>query len=177
MTKIIAVSNRRGGVGKTTVTMMLAYGLSVGRRQKVLVVDLDAQASTSIVMMGHQRWRAAREAHRTTSALLTQIVNNEAIGCKAYISQGIGDVSLADGSAPALDIIPSAHDLDDKEALLMIAQQARFHKISDAFDNMQDRMGKIIRYRGGGLRPGHHRLRSGAFAAGVGRPARRRLTC
>ena len=48
-------------------------------------------------------------------------------------------------SAPALDIIPSAHDLDDKEALLMIAQQARFHKISDAFDNMQDRMGKIIR--------------------------------
>ena len=145
VTKFIAVSNRRGGVGKTTVTMMLAYGLSVGRRQKVLVVDLDAQASTSIVMMGHQRWRAAREAHRTASALLTQIVSNEAIGCKTYISHGIGDVALADGNAPALDIIPSAHDLDDKEALLMIAQQARFHKISDAFDNMQDRMGKIIR--------------------------------
>ena len=54
-------------------------------------------------------------------------------------------MALADGKAPALDIIPSAHDLDDKEALLMIAQQARFHKISDAFDNMQDRMGKIIR--------------------------------
>ena len=27
----------------------------------------------------------------------------------------------------------------------MIAQQARFHKISDAFDNMQHRMGNIIR--------------------------------
>jgi chromosome partitioning protein len=145
VTKFIAVSNRRGGVGKTTVTMMLAYGLAVGRRQKVLVVDLDAQASTSIVMMGHQRWRAARESHRTASSLLTQIVSTDAIGCKTYISQGIGDVALADGNAPALDIIPSAHDLDDKEALLMIAQQARFHKISDAFDNMQDRMGKIIR--------------------------------
>ena len=56
MTKFIAVSNRRGGVGKTTLTMMLAYGLSVARRQKVLLVDLDAQASTSIIMMGHQRW-------------------------------------------------------------------------------------------------------------------------
>ena len=54
MTKFIAVSNRRGGVGKTTVTMMLAYGLSVARRQKVLVIDLDAQASTSIVLMGHE---------------------------------------------------------------------------------------------------------------------------
>jgi len=145
VTKFIAVSNRRGGVGKTTITMMLAYGLSAGRRQKVLLIDLDAQASTSIVMMGHQRWRAAREAHRTTSGLLTQIANNDAISCKAYISQGIGDVILADGSTPALDIIPSAHDLDDKEALLLIAQQARFHKISDAFDNMQDRMGKVIR--------------------------------
>jgi len=145
VTKFIAVSNRRGGVGKTTITMMLAYGLSVGRRQKVLLIDLDAQASTSIVMMGHQRWRTAREAHRTASGLLTQIVSNDSIGCKDYISPGIGDVVLADGRVPALDIIPSTHDLDDKEALLMIAQQARFHKISDAFENLQDRMGKIIR--------------------------------
>jgi cellulose biosynthesis protein BcsQ len=145
VTKFIAVSNRRGGVGKTTVTMMLAYGLSVARRQKVLLVDLDAQASTSIIMMGHQRWRAARELNRTTSGLLRRIVTNEAIGCKDYIAHGIGDVVLADGKAPVLDIIPSDHDLDDKETLLMIAQQARFHKISDAFDNMQDRMGKIIR--------------------------------
>ena len=145
MTKFIAVSNRRGGVGKTTTTMMLAYGLSAARRQKVLLLDLDAQASTSIVMMGHQRWSRAREAQRTTSGLLTQIVGNDPIASKDYIAQGIGDVVLADGSQPALDIIPSAHDLDDKEALLMIAQQARFHKISDAFDNMQQRMGKIIR--------------------------------
>ncbi len=125
--------------------MMLAYGLSVARRQKVLLVDLDAQASTSIVMMGHQRWRAAREAHRTTAGLLSQIVSNEAPSCKSFISHGVGDVALADGSSPTLDIIPSAHDLDDKETLLLIAQQARFHKISDAFDSMRDRMGKIIR--------------------------------
>jgi chromosome partitioning protein len=145
VTKFIAVSNRRGGVGKTTLTMMLAYGLSVARRQRVLLVDLDAQASTSIVMMGHQRWRAAREAQCTTSGLLARIVGDEAISCKDHISHGIGDVLLADGKPPVLDIIASAHDLDDKEALLTIAQQARFHNVSDAFDNMQDRMGKIIR--------------------------------
>lgn len=145
MTKFIAVSNRRGGVGKTTITMMLAYGLSVGRRQKVLLIDLDAQASTSVVMMGYQRWRAAREANRTTSGVLTQIVTSAAINSKDYVTQGIGDVLLADGGTPALDIIPSSHDLDDKEALLMIAQQARYHKISDAFDSMQARMGQIIR--------------------------------
>jgi chromosome partitioning protein len=148
VTKFIAVSNRRGGVGKTTISMILAYGLSVSRRQKVLLIDLDAQASTSIVMMGHQRWRAARESNRTTSGFLTLIANNHPINPHDYITQGIGDV-LLDGSPPTLDIIPSSHDLDDKEALLLIAQQAHYHKISDAFDGMQARMGQIIRSAGG----------------------------
>ena len=67
------------------------------------------------------------------------------LGCGDYISHGMGDVVLADGNTPALDVVSSAHDLDDKETLLRIARQARFHKISDAFDDMQDRMGKIIR--------------------------------
>jgi cellulose biosynthesis protein BcsQ len=145
VTKFIAVSNRRGGVGKTTLTMMLAYGLSVARRQKVLLIDLDAQASTSIVMMGHQRWRAAREANRTASGLLSQIANADAISSTDYIARGIGDVLLQDGSQPALDIIPSSHDLDDKETLMMIAQQARLHNICNVFDHMQERMGQIIR--------------------------------
>ena len=145
MTTFIAVSNRRGGVGKTTVTMMLAYGLSVGRRQKVLVIDLDAQASTSIVLMGHQRWRSARESNRTTCGLLAQIANNDAIKYGDFVAREIGDVKLADGSRPALDVIPSTHDLDDKEALMMIAEQAYFHKISEAFVQMQERMKQTIR--------------------------------
>jgi chromosome partitioning protein len=145
VTKYIAVSNRRGGVGKTTITMMLAYGLAVTGRQRVLLVDLDAQASTSMVIMGHKRWREAREANRTNAGLLTQLVGDDKIVTSEYIAKGIGDVTLSGGGAPSLDIMPSSHDLDDREALLMIAHQARFHKISDAFDHMQTRMGQIIR--------------------------------
>jgi cellulose biosynthesis protein BcsQ len=52
-TKFIAVSNRRGGVGKTTVTMMLAYGLAVVGRQKVLVIDLDASPYNKVLMLSH----------------------------------------------------------------------------------------------------------------------------
>jgi cellulose biosynthesis protein BcsQ len=145
VTRFIAVSNRRGGVGKTTITMMLAYGLAVTGRQRVLLIDLDAQASTSMVMMGHKRWREAREANRTNAGLLTQLVGDDKIVTSEYIAKGIGDVTLPGGTAPTLDIMPSSHDLDDREALLMIAHQARFHKISDAFDHMQTRMGQIIR--------------------------------
>ena len=95
--------------------------------------------------MGHQRWRAAREARRTASGLLTLLVNDDQISCANHITRGVGDVLLADGSQAALDIIPSSHDLDEEETLLMIAKQARLHNISKAFDSMQQRMGQIIR--------------------------------
>jgi chromosome partitioning protein len=46
MTKIIAVSNHKGGVGKTTSTVNIGAGLSrAGKR--VLLIDLDPQANLS----------------------------------------------------------------------------------------------------------------------------------
>lgn len=46
MTKIISISNHKGGVGKTTSTLNIGAGLS-RLKKKVLLIDLDAQANLS----------------------------------------------------------------------------------------------------------------------------------
>jgi chromosome partitioning protein len=48
-TKILTVANHKGGVGKTTTALNLAFGLAV-QDQQVLVVDMDAQANITRVL-------------------------------------------------------------------------------------------------------------------------------
>lgn len=59
MTKVIAIVNQKGGVGKTTSTVNLAYAL-IQRGKRVLVVDMDPQASLTIYC-GHNPRHLERE--------------------------------------------------------------------------------------------------------------------
>ncbi|MEW6441105.1 MAG: ParA family protein [bacterium] len=56
---VIAVSNQKGGVGKTTTTVNLGAGLARFHEKRVLIIDLDAQGHVSISL---QRPFAEREA-------------------------------------------------------------------------------------------------------------------
>ncbi len=50
MSKILAFYNMSGGVGKSTLTMNLGYHLAKDHKKRVLLIDLDPQASLTVFM-------------------------------------------------------------------------------------------------------------------------------
>jgi chromosome partitioning protein len=96
MARLIAITNQKGGSGKTTSAVNLAAALAEGKRQ-VLVVDLDPQASAST-------WLGVKDGGRGLLDLLTE-------GGK------LSDL-VRQTNAPGVDLIPSSSWLVGAEKAL-----------------------------------------------------------
>lgn len=69
-----AISNLKGGVGKSTTTVMLADGLAYYYGAEVLVVDLDPQANVSQMLLTEEGLNRAFEQEKGTYHLLTKFI-------------------------------------------------------------------------------------------------------
>jgi chromosome partitioning protein len=65
MRNTITVMNAKGGVGKSTLVLALAETLSAYHDKDVLVIDADAQASVSHLLVPQAELEAAQSGGRT----------------------------------------------------------------------------------------------------------------
>lgn len=65
MRNTITVMNAKGGVGKSTLVLALAETLSAYHDKDVLVIDADAQASVSHLLVPQAELEAAQAGGRT----------------------------------------------------------------------------------------------------------------
>jgi len=70
---IVSVCNNKGGVGKSTITVGLAEFLAGNRDKRVLVIDMDYQASSACALLGRPTIRGALEKRRTLAALMSAL--------------------------------------------------------------------------------------------------------
>ncbi len=113
MTRIIAVVNQKGGVGKTTTTVNLATALAaIGKR--TLIIDLDPQGNASTGLGIEQRQRNVSSYH-------------------VLIGKSILTEAVLPTIIPNLSIVPSNIDLSAAE-LELVQETARESRLKVALD-------------------------------------------
>ncbi len=109
---LLAVANRKGGVGKSTVTTMLAHGFAAIGEQRVLVVDLDTQCNSSIILTGGEKWDTARRNRKTIAEYFDQKYDRPKLRPDGFIIDKAGDIEIPVGS---LSVLSGSLDLEDVE--------------------------------------------------------------
>jgi chromosome partitioning protein len=74
--KVVTFLSAKGGVGKTTLTVNTANELAsrVGGEEKVLVIDLDAQAGATVYVLGHEQQENLEKGGSTVYELLRSVL-------------------------------------------------------------------------------------------------------
>ena len=109
---LLAVANRKGGVGKSTITTMLAHGFAATGEQRVLVVDLDTQCNSSIILTGGEKWEWARLNRKTLADYFNDKYDRPRIRPDDYILRQVGDIEAPLGE---LSVLCGSLDLEDLE--------------------------------------------------------------
>jgi len=108
---VYACVNQKGGVGKTVSSTNLAIGLA-RYNKKILIVDLDSQASQTVSL----GWRQPEELPVTIATQLDKIINRQPIDPREGILQ----------HAEGVDLMPSSIELSGLEIRMVNATRREY---------------------------------------------------
>ena len=85
--KVVSIINLKGGVGKSTLTMMLGEFLSFRFSQDVLLIDMDAQANLSYCMLPESEIQRQNREGRTIYHLFKKALTDGYLDISEFITQ------------------------------------------------------------------------------------------
>ena len=128
MSKITAICNQKGGVGKTVTAVNLGIGLA-REGKKVLLVDVDAQGSLT-ASLGYQR---PDQMENTLAAILGRIISDEPV------SPGEGIIHHKEG----VDLLPANIELSGLEVTL-VNTMSRETILREYLNSVRDQYDEIL---------------------------------
>ena len=116
------IFNKKGGVGKSTITCNLA-AISASKGKKTLVIDLDTQGNSTHYLLGQQ----SNTLESTLADFYTNTLN------VSLFPKDFSDFIYETGM-PNLYVMPSHPDMDNLHAKL--ESRYKIYKLKEALDTM-----------------------------------------
>lgn len=105
----IAIANLKGGVGKSTTTVLLAESLALFHSLRILICDLDPQSNSSYMLLSREGVELVESHQRTLLHFLASVGTSPRPNLAHFIEPSASDLRpLVDGNGyGCVDLMPS----------------------------------------------------------------------
>ncbi len=148
MASFLAVANRKGGVGKSTTSVMLAHAAAAWSGHRVLVIDLDTQCNASLMLVGGEGWDKARRSRRTVADYLFDRFDKSADDESAYVIANAGDVAHPRTGNGRVALLPGSLLMEDIQGELFVTQARKGKNTDVVATEVRGRLKRLIKHFG-----------------------------